>query len=427
MSVTARRSLQNDHAGGERTPSVWGNAVSDAIQAVEEAAAIFGAGVVTGLTFSDNGDGTVTLAAGIAIVGDAGNEIWVPVPSSISYEPTDDNTAYWIYMTKTLAVGTDLYANASDANLSEKIQLGKITRNGTAITIVNTPGASLLYRKNHVTGFGLKVSSDDRVAGYLNGKLVAGDGLAGAEGSGGIDETFTLSVNVDGSTIETNADALRVKDAGITGAKLASSAADGSTLEVSGGSMRMKDLGTTTAKLAANNVTAAKLTATLRTGIIPLDLFAARAISANAIQNLAAVGGILASDSDPILERVNGATDKAIRVKWAAGSVVELHLPPVAYPPDLDDTAAITFKARAKMGGGTDTPTLTIGYFESTGDTDAGGATGALSSSLATVTRTIAAGDVGAAPTFASITITPGAHGTDTLELYEAWLEYTRA
>ncbi len=43
---------------------------------------------------------------------------------------------------------------------------------------------------------------------------IAGDGLAGGAGS-------ALSVNVDGSTIEINADALRVKDAGITLAKLA--------------------------------------------------------------------------------------------------------------------------------------------------------------------------------------------------------------
>ena len=49
--------------------------------------------------------------------------------------------------------------------------------------------------------------------------LAAGDGLAGSDaGAGG---AYTLSVNVDDSTIETNADALRVKDGGISNAKLA--------------------------------------------------------------------------------------------------------------------------------------------------------------------------------------------------------------
>ena len=46
---------------------------------------------------------------------------------------------------------------------------------------------------------------------------VAGDGLAGGGGS-------ALSVGVDGTTIEINADALRVKDAGISTAKVAANA-----------------------------------------------------------------------------------------------------------------------------------------------------------------------------------------------------------
>ncbi len=49
---------------------------------------------------------------------------------------------------------------------------------------------------------------------------VAGDGLAGGAGS-------ALSVNVDDSSIETNADALRVKAGGITNAMLAGSITDG--------------------------------------------------------------------------------------------------------------------------------------------------------------------------------------------------------
>ena len=48
--------------------------------------------------------------------------------------------------------------------------------------------------------------------------LIAGDGLAAASGA--------LSVGVDDSTIETNADALRLKDAGITLAKMAANSVD---------------------------------------------------------------------------------------------------------------------------------------------------------------------------------------------------------
>ena len=56
---------------------------------------------------------------------------------------------------------------------------------------------------------------------------------------------------VDEATIEFSTNKMRVKDASITGAKLATTAADASTLEVASGSMRIKDAGVTGAKLAA--------------------------------------------------------------------------------------------------------------------------------------------------------------------------------
>lgn len=101
--------------------------------------------------------------------------------------------------------------------------------------------------------------NDDNIstsASILPSKLnstIAGDGIA-RDGATGV-----LSVGVDGSTIEINSDALRVKDAGITGAKLNSNAADASTLEVAGGWMRVKDSGIVTAKILDANVTTAKI------------------------------------------------------------------------------------------------------------------------------------------------------------------------
>ena len=84
------------------------------------------------------------------------------------------------------------------------------------------------------------------------------NGLSGGAGT-------ALAVNVDDSTIEINTDALRVKDAGITSAKLASAVAgnglsggagtalavnvDGSTLEISSDSLRIKDSGVTESKI----------------------------------------------------------------------------------------------------------------------------------------------------------------------------------
>ena len=168
-------------------------------------------------------------------------------------------------------------------------------------------------------------------------------------------------------------------------------------------------------------------------GIIPINLYAARSISSNDIgaNGATPAGTILTSDSAPKLIRINAATDKGVRVQWAASSSVEIALGTIVYPYDLDDTAAITVNLLAAMGGATDTPTIAVGYFEGIGDTNAGGNTAAVTgTTLAKYSVTIAASDVAMYSTtntnFASITLTPGAHTTDVLNLYAAWIEYTK-
>lgn len=181
-----------------------------------------------------------------------------------------------------------------------------------------------------------------------------------------------------------------------------------------------------TTQLADAGVTAGKLSTTLKTGYIPLDLAAAREIATNDIINAAGNGGILALDTTPIFERVNVATDKKLRFRWAASNSDAITWN-FGYPPDLDDAATVIVNILAAMGGATDTPTVAINYFENVGDTNAGGNTAAVTgTSIAQYTRTIAAADVGAYPKAASVELVPGAHTTDTFLLYGAWIEYTR-
>jgi hypothetical protein len=189
------------------------------------------------------------------------------------------------------------------------------------------------------------------------------------------------------------------------------------------GSLAAGSIGAT--QLANNGVTAAKLTASLATGFVPLALSQAREIATNDIINAAGIGGILSSDSTPALKRVNGATDKKQMIEWVASNNDEI-VWDFPYPPDLDDSAAVEVHLLAKMSGATNTPAIAVSYFEGVGDTNAGGNTAALSSTLADVSVTIAAGDVGPAPTSASIGLVPAAHTTDKVQVLAAWIKYTR-
>jgi hypothetical protein len=182
-------------------------------------------------------------------------------------------------------------------------------------------------------------------------------------------------------------------------------------------------------QLATGAVTAVKLSATLKTGFIPLDITSMREIATNDIQALSAHGGILASDSAPLLKRVNGATDKALRVVWTAeADTDEAQFAPVAKPADLDAGTNLTIHLLCAMEGTDDTPVIDVQVYDGVGDTEMGGATAAITgTTVAEYTVTIAHANVAAAPGFLNISLVPAAHETDDLYLYAAWIEYTRA
>lgn len=166
--------------------------------------------------------------------------------------------------------------------------------------------------------------------------------------------------------------------------------------------------------------------ATLRTGFVPLPLTDWLLIAANDIPAIAIAsgnGGKLASDAAPKLIRVNAATDKKLRIQWAASSNIEI-TQNFAYPADLDNTAPVIVNMLAASGGATNSPTMAVGYWENVGSADAGGNTAAITgTTLAQYTRSIT---VGAYPASASITLIPAAHTTDVLNVYSTWIEYTR-
>ena len=121
--------------------------------------------------------------------------------------------------------------NSQSIIVLEKDSAGKVTRCKGTVTVTDSGNGyakGCLYTKTDVvsgtTGLYQNVGTStaclfravEGVEGVITG-VTAGDGLTG----GGTEGTVTLTVNPDGSTIETNADAIRVKDLGITLAKLA--------------------------------------------------------------------------------------------------------------------------------------------------------------------------------------------------------------
>lgn len=183
-----------------------------------------------------------------------------------------------------------------------------------------------------------------------------------------------------------------------------------------------------TADITNGNITAPKLSATLIKGFIPLPLAGWRLIAAADVADSAANGGVLAKDSDPIFERTNVGTDPQLRIHWAKTSVIPI-TNEFMYPPDLDDASAIEVHILAyKDGNVNGAAQIGVSFFEGLGDANAGGNLNAALTELTPTEKyvTIAAGDVGAHPKSATITITPGAHADDAEYITATWIEYTR-
>jgi hypothetical protein len=181
-----------------------------------------------------------------------------------------------------------------------------------------------------------------------------------------------------------------------------------------------------TSDISTGAITAAKLSTTLKTGFIPVSLGTVREITTGAFINAAGNGGILATDTTPILNTINGDTDGAWRLAWAASNNDAIGFQ-VPLPPDLDEASNVEIHLRAYMAGATDTPVISADSYFDEGDTKVEDDSAALSATPAEKTITIAAADVPAGAQTLSVELTPGAHTTDILYVTAIWLEYTRA
>lgn len=157
---------------------------------------------------------------------------------------------------------------------------------------------------------------------------------------------------------------------------------------------------------------------------INVPLTSLRETSTFNVGNIAANGGLLASDTTPVLSAINGATDGCQVVKWAASNSDQVMFQ-TALPPNLDDTADVVVHIRAYMAGTTDTPDITVDSFFNEGDTKVVDTISAITgTSAAEYTGTIGNADVPSGAQTLTVGLTPGAHTTDILYVTAIWLEY---
>jgi hypothetical protein len=174
-------------------------------------------------------------------------------------------------------------------------------------------------------------------------------------------------------------------------------------------------------QLATGAVTAVKLSATLKTGFVPVPLTAV--FEGDGTNTVAALG----PSTTPVLDMTNGDTDSALRILWAATNVDPVIFQ-VPLPPDLDVTADVVLHLRAAMEAANDTPVIDADSYFNEGDTKVSDASAAITGATpAEYTITIAAADVPAGAQTLTVELTPAAHGTDDLYVYAIWIEYTRA
>jgi hypothetical protein len=159
-------------------------------------------------------------------------------------------------------------------------------------------------------------------------------------------------------------------------------------------------------------------------GEIPLKLTDFREVSSGGdVGAIAAIGGVLASDTTPIL-RADAA--ESMEIAWAASNsdIIGIH---TTLPSDFDGTGAVTVDLWV-YGGTTDVATFTVETGWDAGALVTDTATDAVASAtLRKLTATIAAADIPNTARLLSLYLTPAAHTTDATVLRGACINYKRS
>jgi hypothetical protein len=153
---------------------------------------------------------------------------------------------------------------------------------------------------------------------------------------------------------------------------------------------------------------------------IPLSLVNFREATAGDVGAVAAVGGLLASDTTPALSGTGATVSQ--QASWAASNVDQI-LIDVALPEDFDGSEN-AFVELFVSSGTTNPASFSVATSWDGGANVTDTATGQASATTHKITAVIDKADIPDKPSYVSIALTPAAHGTDAIVLKSARLRY---
>ena len=157
-----------------------------------------------------------------------------------------------------------------------------------------------------------------------------------------------------------------------------------------------------------------------RYGYMPISLATFREVtSAGDVADIAGNGGVLASDTTPIL--LGGAAE-SWSISWAASNSDPIQTS-ISLPRDLDDTRDVTFLV-ATSSSGTDLASMTFETAWDTGTIVSDTCTGLGSATITDCVVTVAAADIPAGAKYVNIVMAPTTHASHTTLLHGIVMKY---
>jgi hypothetical protein len=229
-----------------------------------------------------------------------------------------------------------------------------------------------------------------------------------------IDDAPIVHLIGDGAALLTTFEDSLADDANGSGASLVG-------VEDAGGFTTADDVEGVLAELLQNYYSA-------RGGYIPLPLSVFREVNSTGdVGDTTANGGVLASDTTPVLDAV--ATSNEWEILWATGDVDPIGVS-VILPSDFDDTADALLDL-VVASGSTNAASIVCASAWSAGAagtevSDTADDSGTKSATPHTITATISNGDIPAGARRVTIRLTPPSHSTNAISLKAAGIAYKR-